>query len=262
MRCARRALCIASQLTPLLHLLPPLLASPPTPRLDPAFLSTLFSADAINGTAAGNVSLVWTASSQHASFPTPPLPDFTPAALGSAWDGMTLALWLDGHAAALPGQALVDLRPALFLGLAEQGGGGAAGAVVLAITDAAGSRANLTMDAECAGRLLSSYPSSSPSSSPHYLTATVDVGAHILSMAVDGVVCDGGPQEHYGWAWVPPAMGAHAAPPPSFVLGADYGGTIRGGAWYSRRLLNTEAVGNFRHQQQSAVAAGAAAPAV
>jgi hypothetical protein len=40
----------------------------------------------------------------------------------------------------------------------------------------------------------------------------------------------------------------YAAVPKSFRLGTEYGGRIGGGAWYSRRLLNTEVVGNYRHQ--------------
>lgn len=99
------------------------------------------------------------------------------------------------------------------------------------------------MDPECTQRLVDS--------GAHYVVATVDVGAQILSMSVDGVVCDGGAAEAWGWAWVPSTMGTlNTGRPSSFVLGADYEGSIRGGAWYSRRLLNTEVAGNFRHQVQ------------
>ena len=113
-------------------------------------------------------------------------------------------------------------------------------AVVLTLEDSAHVQANLTMDADCTARL--------GSSGAHYFSATVDIGAHILSMSVDGVVCDGGAAESYGWAWVSPSMGALIGPS-TFTLGSGYGGTVLGGAWYSRRLLNTEVVGNFRHQK-------------
>lgn len=206
-------------------------------RLDATFLSLLFSADAINATASGNLSYAWTAASQHETFSTPALPDFS-SPTGS-WDGLSLALWLDNHTAARPGQALIDLRPSLFLGIASSSA--APGALILSLEDSAHVQANVTMDAECTQRLLGG--------GAHYVAATVDVSAQILSLSVDGVVCDGGDANAWGWAWVPPTMGSlDTARPASFVLGGDYAGFVRGGAWYSRRLLNTEVAGNFRHQ--------------
>jgi hypothetical protein len=215
-------------------------------RLDGAFLATLFSADTLNATATGNVSLTWSGASQGASFLTPPLPDFTPP-LSSPLDGLTIALWLSDHTAALPGQALIDLSPSLYLGVAGAGPGVPAGALEVRVTDSKGLSANLTLDADCSARLVTG-------SSAHYVAVTVDTGAHILSASVDGVVCDGGAAEAYGWSWVPPAMGNLNCPsvPQSFLLGAAYGGRIGGGTWYSRRLLNTEVVGNYRHQLPAA----------
>lgn len=210
-------------------------------RLDAAFLATLFSADSVNATETRNQTLAWSRSSQGQSFAAPALPDFTPP-LGSTLDGLTIALWLSDHAAAHPRDAIIDLSPALYVGLASDAAA-PPGAIVIRATDAAGVTANLTLDADCTARLLSG-------SSPHYFSTTVDVSAHILSASVDGVVCDGGANATFGWAWVPPAMGNmnSAAVPSSFVLGGGYGGKILGGAWYSRRLLNTEDVGNYRHQ--------------
>jgi hypothetical protein len=210
-------------------------------KLDAAFLTTLFAADTLNETAAGNLTLSWTASSQHSLFMTPPLPNFA-SPLDSVLSGLTIGLWLDDHDDARPGQVLIDLSPGLYIGLAESANV-TEGSIIARLTDSVGVSANLTLDADCTARLLES-------GSPHYFAVTLDVGAHILSMSVDGVVCDGGANEAYGWAWVPPAMGDlnSASVPQSFNLGENYGGRINGGAWYSRRLLNTEVVGNFRHQ--------------
>lgn len=210
-------------------------------RLDAAFLATLFSADTLNATVTDNQTLIWSAGSQGKTFSSPALPDFTPP-LTSVMQGLTIALWLSNHAASRPGEALIDLSPALYVGLAS-GPGVPVGAIIVNATDAAGVRASLTIDTDCAARLLAG-------STQHYFAVTVDVGAHILSASVDGVVCDGGANTTFGWAWVPPAMGDmnSAAVPGSFSLGTGYAGRIGGGAWYSRRLLNTEVVGNFRHQ--------------
>jgi hypothetical protein len=70
----------------------------------------------------------------------------------------------------------------------------------------------------------------------------------VLTWSVDGVVCDGGAEAMWGWEWAPEGMGDlnANAKAPRFTLGGDYGGRVLGGAWYSRALMHTEAVGNWR----------------
>ena len=124
---------------------------------------------------------------------------------------------------------------------------GATGAVALSLADAAGTSVSLATDSECTARLLQ------PGGQPHYLAATVDAGARILSLSVDGAVCDGSSESVFGFEWVPPAMGdLNKGALSSFVLGQGYGGQVLGGAWYGRFLFNSEVVGNWRAGPASA----------
>ena len=205
--------------------------------IDPAFLATLFSADAINATAAQGLALAFSAASQGVTFSTPPLPAFAGPAAGV---GATIGLWLASHGAAQPGGALVAVGP---LSLRVSLGAGAGAPLLLALTDAAtGTAAQLVMDADCTARL------TAPSPAAHYAAVVVDASARVLTWSVDGVVCDGGTAGLWGWEWAPLAMGdlnANAREP-TFVLGGNYSGRVVGGAWYSRALMHTELVGNWR----------------
>jgi len=204
--------------------------------IDPAFLSTLFSADALNATPAG-AAVAFPAGSQGESFPTPPLPVFA----DNNGVGATLGLWLTNHGAAAPGQALVEVGAPLRVGVA------AGGALLLSLADAAtGTSAALLMDGDCAARLRGG-------DGAHYAAVVVDAAARVLTWSVDGVVCDGGQtggagDQLWGWEWAPVGMGDLNANPrePSFTLGAGYGGRVLGGAWYGRALMHTELVGMWR----------------
>jgi hypothetical protein len=230
--------------------------------VDNATLSLLWRQDAINETALDGLAISFTPSSQGKSFPTPSLPDLTPSSYKPGV-GVTIALWLADHAAAQPGQVLVDVGT-LRIGVAS------GGALQVNVTDSKGVRSNLTMDADCTARLLSPVPAGFAG---HYAAVVVDGGAHVLTMSVDGAVCDGGEKDIFGFAWISALTGSLGPGDATFVLGGGgagglgggggggggrgeggegqgavdaYGGRIVGGQWYSRYLLNSEVVGNYR----------------
>lgn len=200
--------------------------------VDPAMLALLWSQQTVTGVAQGNLTLQWSAGSQGKAFTTPTLP-----VLGTyphPGYGFTIGLWLTNHSAAAAGDQLIQVGSPLRLSVVT------GSAIQLAIKDAAGVSANVTTDSECTARLLAP-------GAAHYLAAIVDAGAHILTLSVDGVVCDGSVEHEWGWSWIPAAMGdlnSNAAP--YFSLGGSYHGTIAGGHWYSRYLYNTEVIGNWR----------------
>jgi len=217
--------------------------------IDPLFLDTLFSADALNATAGEGIAVAFPPGSQGRAFPTPALPAFPqpPATAAGAGTGAVIGLWVATHSAAAPGQALVEVGGPLSLTVA------AGGALLLELKDAAtGTNASLLMDGECAARL--SGTGTTPDSEPHYAAVVIDASARVLTWSVDGVVCDGSSAGGsaggalWGWEWAPTGMGDLNANPraPSFVLGGSYGGRVLGGAWYARALMHTELVGNWR----------------
>lgn len=186
---------------------------------------------------AGGASLQWGHGDAGNVFPTPPLPSFELYRVQN--DGVTLGLWLLNHSLSRAGEVFVDTvasdgrGPSLSLTVSAGGG------VNLRVSDANGVVGNLTTDPACAGRLASP-------GIPHYLAATIDTGAHLLTLAVDGVLCDGDTEAPAGWAWVDADAGSLAPGAPSFVLAGNYSGILLGGGWWARMLTVSEAVANYR----------------
>jgi hypothetical protein len=201
--------------------------------IDATFLSVLFAADDINTTATLGLTLPFPTGSQGKSFTTPQLPDFAPQQESS----VTICLWISGHSAAVQNSIIVDVGGPLRLSV------GLGGALLLQLVDTnTNTNASLKMDDECTTRL------GGDNSTPHYISVIIDSAAHILRFSVDGVMCDGGENQPFGWEWAPESMrdlnsNAHTS---SFTLGSNYGGKILSGSWYSRALMNTEVVGNWR----------------
>lgn len=186
---------------------------------------------------AQGAALSWNKSSAGRLFTTPPLPSFLDYRFQG--DGLTVGLWLNNHIGAAAGEVFLNTSsgiagsPSVALSVVSGGG------IALAVADAAGFVASLTTDAACTARLLANP-------GPHYIAATVDTGAHVLTLAVDGVLCDGDEAATAGWVWVSPDMGALGPSVPRFVLAHDYGGELLGGAWWPRALSTSEAVANYR----------------
>jgi hypothetical protein len=228
--------------------------------VDAAALTLLLSQDSINATAQGDLALAFTPDSQGKTFTTPPLFDFSVYTGPSS--GATIGLWLSDHISASAGDVLLDMG-SVVLAVSSS----SSKAVTLTVTDANGVRANVTTDSECTARLLLEEGGAGEGGASHYLSAILDGGAHVLTLAVDGAICDGSTESIAGWSWVPANMGSVATNAnPTFVLGEGpaaavargeggptaYGGRILGGQLYTRWLYNSEVIGNVRAGPPSA----------
>lgn len=180
-----------------------------------------------------------------------PAPKF--GALGvwtHAGQGFTIEMVVTGHAAAAPGQALFDSTDAAGHGILLAVGSNHSLELSLSSASSAppsGQRAMQT-DPLCTQELLKP--------GPHHVAVTVDAGALVASFMVDGTFCDGGhagPAWANGWFWVYPygsldgagtvAVGTcnnvgHACTP--------YAGDVGAGRVYTRALMNSEVIGNYR----------------
>lgn len=82
----------------------------------------------------------------------------------------------------------------------------------------------------------------------HHVTFIVDGQPNIISVLVDGGLCDGGLARKYGWGRFSPELRTVFAP--GATLGdMDISGAIHATRVYNRALLTSEAVGNFRAGQ-------------
>lgn len=79
----------------------------------------------------------------------------------------------------------------------------------------------------------------------HHVVAIVDGPAKIVSFVVDGQLCDGGKARPYGWARYPRDL--RLIPTTKTLrLAPSLRGELAGVRLYNRRLLVTEAIGNWR----------------
>ncbi len=206
---------------------------------DSDFLTLLLAQDVTKGVPTTGLALSFEKGSQGQSFPTPQLPN--PAVHEGPMAGATLGLWLLNHSAVPTGenQTLVNTGTLAVTVV------GTTRAVQVALTDATGHTVALATDADCTQRLLSD--DNGAASPAHFLGVVVDAAAHVLTLSVDGAVCDGGALEPFGWAWLPPAMGdLNVGAGATFILGPDYSGAVVGGQWWTRMLYNSEVVAAFR----------------
>jgi hypothetical protein len=78
----------------------------------------------------------------------------------------------------------------------------------------------------------------------HFWAAVADGGARILTMMVDGVLCDGGGVLDQGWEWFGPISGSVRGAD-HFVFASNYSGSLLSAHVYNRRLSTSELVGSF-----------------
>ena len=243
--------------------------------VDAALVDALFMQATASAPLAG-AAVEFDAGAQGKTFPTPPtpLPDASAASRG---DGLTLALWVEGHENAAPGEVIIDVGPVRLVTVVPASGAapgrdsalsrgtwrGSAGAlpraaapgsaisngvvpdstpdsasgVMLFVVDAAGRGGNVSLCARCSSALAGT--------GTHLVAFVFDASAHVIIPSVDGALCEALEDEH-GWAWVDWDMGAAGAAAPSFVLGASYGGRVRAGGWWARAVLNSEVVAAWR----------------
>ena len=194
------------------------------------FLSTLFAADAINGTSTLSLSLMFTPASQNQTFSTPRLPSFIPSNINSA----TVAFWLENHNDSISKSAIIDVQALKLYVDSDK-------SLLIELYDSS-TRTNVSLstDEDCTSRLLDN--------GSHFAAVVIDAPARIITWSVDGSVCDGGRNQFWGFEWAPDSMGDLEMNPhsSSFILGEHYKGTILGGGYYERALMHTELVGTWR----------------
>lgn len=67
---------------------------------------------------------------------------------------------------------------------------------------------------------------------------------------VDGVLCDGGGVQDFGWAWFPSLGSVRGAR--TMAVAPDYAGVVAGGRVYDRMLTTSEMVGAYRAYRAAA----------
>jgi len=78
----------------------------------------------------------------------------------------------------------------------------------------------------------------------HHVVFVVDAGARILSVVVDGLLCDGATRRQYGWGRLPKTL-RDVTGGESLRVAPSWKGTLGRVRVYSRPLRTSEAVGNF-----------------
>jgi len=205
--------------------------------IDGALLSLLLHQDSVAQVAGGNLTYTFTAGDKGRAVAAPTIPPFD-----GPWQrglGLTLGLWLANHGGAAAGQTL-------FTSVAAGNTSGVSievvpgGALRCNVSDGVGAATSLPTDSLCTARLLDA------ASDPHYVAFVVDGGAHVLSVSVDGMLCDGATESLQGWTFLPATTHDLSGSAAQFTVGGTYTGTFAGGHVYSRYLQTSEAVGNYR----------------
>lgn len=203
-------------------------------------LAVLYAQDTLAVTATAGRVVAFNSSAVNTTLPAPPLPDFSAGYPVDGY-GTTVGLWLEDHFLARSGEVLIDTRfnsSSAGLVISVISNEQVTAALNVSIGDDNGNVAWIVTDPPCTTLLSATGP-------PHYAAVIIDAGAHLLSIVVDGVLCDGGSVAPQGWAWVPADTG-NTAGRTSFRLAPDYRGQLLGGDFYSRWLYTSELVGNFR----------------
>ncbi len=78
----------------------------------------------------------------------------------------------------------------------------------------------------------------------HQILFNVDGGPKLMSVMVDGLLCDGGPNRQFGWSRFHPAL-MHPNGAEKAILAPRLNGTLLGFRLYNRYLLTSEGVGNW-----------------
>jgi hypothetical protein len=151
--------------------------------------------------------------------------------LGWLRQGLTVDMHVR-FGALTPGQILLDSRnddgAGFWIGLNERG--------VPRFSIRAGDGAEFGWDAD-AGMI--------EPNKEHRLAFVVDGASRILSVIVDGKLCDGGSERPFGWAHIPGYLG-EINPSKSLRLAPSFTGSLLGLRVYDRYLLTSEVVNGHR----------------
>jgi len=193
--------------------------------IDPDLLEGLWNQDT-NRTVAekGLVLSLPPGSKMPAEVPMPRLPS-----LGTGW-GLTLEFWvrLDDLS---PGQVVLDARDPGGKGLAVTTT--QAGTVRIVLNDGTN-----TASWDCDPGLLRP-------GNLHHVGFVVDAGPKIITVLVDGLVCDGGPYRQYGWGRFSPQLGDINGGE-TLKIAPSLRGELVGLRLYDRCLRHSEVIANYK----------------
>jgi CSLREA domain-containing protein len=79
----------------------------------------------------------------------------------------------------------------------------------------------------------------------HHIVFIVDGGPNIISVIVDGILCDGGEARQYGWGRFSQKMSSFGGSS-TITIGPSFNGAIKFFRIYDRYLRTTEAISNYR----------------
>ena len=164
--------------------------------------------------------------------PLGPLYPFTAVGQGAA-----VVLVLEGHEQAAEGDVLLDSRGAQGQGLLVAVG--AQASVVVNVSDGR-AHGSLATGADCTQLL--------QQPGRHVLGIVLDAGPLVLTMMVDGLLCDGGGVQPAGWTWLPP-LGSLAGST-SAKVAPSYHGHVVAGTIYPAMLRTSELVAAYRYYSQ------------
>jgi len=156
--------------------------------------------------------------------------------------GFAVTLLLEDHQNAKVGDVILSTTAPAHTSAAGTEGvsivvASKSGEVVLKIGDGS-NEFNITTDAACSAAL--AQPGR------HFLGVVADAGPRIITLMVDGVLCDGAGERPFGWDWAP-ALGSVRGSE-ELRVGVGYGGTVLRAHVFGRQMLTTsQVVGVYRH---------------
>ena len=156
--------------------------------------------------------------------------------------GFTIEMQIEGTGKV--GERLLDTRkdeagPGVVLSVAKAG-------LAFEVSDGANS-ANLSTTKDCAAALAED--------GQHQFAVVVDAGPSLITMVVDGRLCNGGNSTSYdakGWAQYQPAVLGAVDAGAKVQVGPNFSGVIGSLRLYGTALRHTEVLGNQRADRAAA----------
>eukprot|EP01084_Bolivina_argentea_P161617 281344_1 len=115
-------------------------------------------------------------------------------------------------------------------------------AIRIELFDVTGHNFTFNTDNECVKSLVDSKIKQ------HAFGLIIDGNARILSLFVDGYLCDGSNSQLFGWTWLPKTFQSMNNKQNRLAIG-PYSGTISQGYWFTRAMLTSDMVAFYRYVQ-------------
>ena len=113
-------------------------------------------------------------------------------------------------------------------------------AIQLQLYDVKGNSFTMNTDAECTSYLLDN--------TQHAFGFVIDGNVRIVTLFVDGYLCDGGDKQIFGWSWLPTTLDSmYSDQQNKLMVASTYGGEIIDGYWFDEQLLTSDLVSFYRY---------------